>query len=74
MPYAGAGLGIYRVSAKVSVPGLVNTSASATSAYLTLSGGLRYYVGENWGVRPDITIYAGRGSFAQAAAGVFYQF
>ncbi|MDX1984860.1 MAG: outer membrane beta-barrel protein [Bryobacteraceae bacterium] len=73
VPYAGAGLSLFRFSAKSSFGG-VSASASATDLFLNFGGGLRYYMKPNWGFRPELMIFAGDGSFIRATVGLFYQF
>ncbi len=34
--------------------------------------GTRFYVGENWGIRPEIKVYISSRTFARASVGVFY--
>lgn len=73
VPYAAAGLGITRVSASASGPGF-SSSASDSSFLFNFGGGLRYYVKPNWGLRPELMVFAGNGSYARFAIGLFYQF
>lgn len=73
VPYAGAGLGVTRTSVSSDVPGF-SASASDTSLMFNIGGGLRYYVKPNWGLRPELMLFAGDGSYARFAVGLFFQF
>jgi hypothetical protein len=35
-------------------------------------GGVRYYVGENWGIRPEVKVIVSSRTFTRVAIGVFY--
>src|SRR5215831_4924748 len=79
VPYAGVGLGLLHSAASISnsfsFQGLnFSTGGSSNDFYANLGGGVRYYVTEQWGVRPESTIFAGPNSFVRIGAGVFYQF
>ncbi len=74
VPYAGGGLSLLRASGSVSIPGVGSSGNSDTRLYLTFGGGLRYYARPNWGIKPDVTVFAGKGSFVRASVGLFYQF
>ena len=76
VPYAGAGLGILRTSFSASGtgPGSFNGGGSSTDLYFNVGGGLRYYLNERWGIRPELMIFAGTDSYARFAGGLFYQF
>jgi hypothetical protein len=79
VPYGSMGLGLLHSSASIS-----NTfsfqgfdfSAGGTSNdfYVNLGAGARYYVTEQWGFRPEFTVFVGPNSFVRLGAGVFYQF
>jgi opacity protein-like surface antigen len=73
VPYAGAGIGVLRYSASSSGGGF-SASASDSSLFFQFGGGLRYYVRPNWGLRPEVMIFAGKDTFVRAAVGIFYQF
>lgn len=73
VPYAAAGIGITRVSASVSGIGLP-VKGSNSSVMFAFGGGARYYIGRNWGIRPELMVFAGDGSYIRAGAGVFFQF
>jgi hypothetical protein len=80
-PYAlgVAGVGHSAESYSYSDPWLsYNASASSNSFYFGFGGGMRCYIGRNWGVRPEFryqryTQHGGANSIAYTA-GVFYQF
>src|SRR5262245_432921 len=78
VPYAGAGLGFLRSSfdTSMNVPGAGSISAkgSSTDLYFNVGGGLRYYVKERWGFRPEFMVFAGSNAYVRFAGGIFYQF
>ena len=77
VPYAGAGLGFVHASGNFTstVGGsTTNLDFSDTDFYASFVGGARYYVKDNWGLKPELTIFAGSNTFFRFAAGVFYQF
>ena len=77
VPYAGAGLGFVHASANFSstVGGsTTSVDVSNTDFYASFVGGARYYVKDNWGFKPELTIFAGSDTFFRFAAGMFYQF
>ena len=51
-----------------------NIDFSDTDFYASFVGGARYYVKDNWGFKPELTIFAGSDTFFRFAAGMFYQF
>lgn len=76
-PYAGAGLGILHASfhSSVTIAGVTTESeASDTDFYVNFGGGIRYYVNDRWGFKPELMIFAGPSTFVRVAGGVFYQF
>ena len=81
--YVIGAVGAGRMSASGSshVPGTnldVSISSSDTKARLGGGAGLRYYVSENWGIRPELRVdryFGDQGSTAfRYTVGVFYQF
>src|SRR5262249_6458313 len=77
VPYAGGGLGFLRSSFSTSsnIPGTnFNVQGSSTDMYFNAGGGLRYYVKERWGFRPEVMVFAGSTTYVRLAAGLFYQF
>jgi hypothetical protein len=78
VPYAGVGLGFlhssFSSSSNVSGAGLMNAQGGSTDMYFNVGGGLRYYVKERWGFRPDFTVFAGSNTYVRFAGGIFYQF
>jgi hypothetical protein len=79
VPYAGVGLGLLHSSASISnsfsFQGLnFSTGGSSNDFYANLGGGVRYYVTEQWGIRPEFTIFAGPNTFVRIGAGFFYEF
>ncbi len=82
-PYVIGAVGGGRMSTSGSahVPGTnldVSASSSDTKARLGGGAGLRYYVSENWGIRPELRVdryFGDQGSTAfRYTVGVFYQF
>jgi len=77
VPYAGAGLGFLHSSFDASsnvVGSGFNISGSSTDMYFNVGGGLRYYVKERWGFRPEFMVFAGSNTYVRFAGGFFYQF
>ena len=77
VPYVAAGVGALHSSgsATTTVMGTTaSTKASATDFYFNFGGGLRYYVSDRWGIRPELKIFAGDETFVRLAIGIFYQF
>jgi hypothetical protein len=72
-PYGLATIGLGHAHASAG-----NFSASDNSFFYGLGGGFRYYVGRNWGLRPELRFQKytgqGRGHLALYTVGVFYQF
>jgi hypothetical protein len=76
-PYVGAGLGFLRSSfdASSSIPGAsFNATGGSTDLYFNFGGGLRYFVNERWGFRPELMIFAGPNTYVRIAGGIFYRF
>ncbi len=82
-PYVigAVGGGRFSASGSTEVPGTnlkVSTSVSDTQVRLGGGAGLRYYVSENWGIRPELRVdryFGDQGSTAfRYTVGVFYQF
>lgn len=77
VPYVAAGLGALHGSASYTGSALGQTysgKASSTDFYFNFGGGLRYYVSERWGLRPELKIFAGDETYVRLAIGIFYQF
>jgi len=77
VPYVGAGIGALHGSASGSATVMGSTfssKVSATDFYFNFGGGLRYYISDRWGVRPELKIFAGDETFLRLAIGIFYQF
>jgi opacity protein-like surface antigen len=77
IPYAGASLGVVHGSGSTTqtIGGTTtSTSFSNDSFYVGLSGGARYYMNDNWGFKPELTIFAGDDAFVRFGGGIFYQF
>jgi len=78
-PYFGAGVGLIHSSSDSSVTATVagfdlSSGSSDTNAFLSLSGGARYYMSERFGFQPDLTLFLGHRTFARLSGGVFFQF
>jgi len=75
-PYVTAGLGVGHFSA--SAEG--TTMSIGNSAYAAFGGGVRAYVGQHWGIKPEVRFDRYLNSFAQGTngmlftVGLFYQF
>jgi hypothetical protein len=78
VPYAGAGLGFlhssFDTSSSTVGAGSFSATGSSTDLYFNTGGGLRYYVKERWGFRPEFMIFAGSNTYVRFAGGIFYQF
>jgi Outer membrane protein beta-barrel domain len=74
VPYAGAGLGFLHSSFDASSSGSVVAQGGSTDLYFNVGGGLRYYVRDRWGFRPEFMIFAGSNTYVRFAGGIFYQF
>jgi hypothetical protein len=77
VPYAGAGVGFLHsaFSSSSTLPGSsFNISGGSTDLYFNFGGGLRYYVNERWGFRPEFMVFAGSTTYVRFAGGVFYKF
>jgi len=78
VPYAGAGLGFlhssFSSSSNLPGAGALNMQGGSTDMYFNVGGGLRYYVKERWGFRPEFMVFAGSNTYVRFAGGIFYQF
>jgi hypothetical protein len=79
VPYGNVGLGFLHSSASLpssfSFQGFnFSTGDTATDFYANVGGGVRYYMSDRWGFRPEFTIFAGSSTFVRIGAGVFYAF
>jgi hypothetical protein len=79
VPYGNLGLGFLHSAASTSntfsFQGFnFSTGGSSNDFYANLGGGVRYYVTEQWGFRPELTIFAGSNTFVRIGVGVFYEF
>lgn len=80
IPYGAFGMGgIYTSASTTIVSGTLprqpmRVRASSTDFYVNVGGGLRYYLSEHWGLRPELKLFAGQETFVRLAVGVFYQF
>ncbi|HWQ55861.1 MAG TPA: outer membrane beta-barrel protein [Bryobacteraceae bacterium] len=64
-PYVGVGIGLVHVGGPFG---------SDTDFAVNLSGGARYYLTENLGIRPEIKGFLGDNRFTRFSLGVFWQF
>ena len=79
VPYGNVGLGLLHSTASVSnsfsFQGFnFTTGGSSNDFYANIGGGVRYYMTDRWGFRPEFTIFAGSNTFVRIGAGVFYAF
>lgn len=72
-PYVLGGLGVLRSSASVTAGG-VSAGASDSTIGINLGGGVRWQVGEKWGVQPELKVLVADGSSVRFSAAVYYQF
>ncbi len=76
-PYAGAGLAILHGSSSFSSSfggTTVSGSSSSNDVYFNVGGGLRYFVNERWGWRPEVMLFAGPNTYVRLGGGIFYHF
>jgi hypothetical protein len=75
-PFVAGAVGIAQTSVSGTAGGVsLNVSESQSDLAVHFGGGLRIYLGENWGVRPEFKVMRLPGeTFSRAAVGVFYQF
>jgi hypothetical protein len=67
-PYAVFGVGLLHSSFTA-----MGRRQTATDFRASLGAGLRWYVGERWGFRPEIKVYVPDRTFARLGVCVFYQ-
>jgi hypothetical protein len=72
-PYVSGGLGIIHGSGSVAGPGF-SASAGSNDFMFHFGGGLRYFVKDNWGIRPELKVFAGSDTYVRLAIGLFYRF
>ena len=76
-PYASAGLGVLHSSSSFSstVGGItISGEGSSSDLYFNFGGGLRYFVNDRWGWKPELMIFAGPDTFVRLGGGIFYRF
>jgi hypothetical protein len=77
-PYAGAGLGMlhssFDTSSNIAGAPSFSASGSSTDLYFNIGGGMRYFVNERWGFKPELMIFAGPNTYVRLAGGIFYRF
>jgi len=76
-PYAGFGLGLLHSSSSYSSSfggTTVSGNSSSSDLYFNVGGGLRYFVNERWGLRPELMVFAGSNTYVRVGAGIFYHF
>jgi hypothetical protein len=74
-PYGILGIGLlYNVyqAALLSPTGVAFVNRSKTNFEFSTGGGLRYYIGDNWGIRPEVRIFISGRNFTRISGGVFY--
>ena len=72
-PYLGFGIGLIRIENRFPAPPF-SRGADVNKFAVNLSGGARYYITDQFGVRPEIKGFLGDYSFMRASVGVFWQF
>jgi len=75
-PYAGFGLGILHSSSSFSSSfggTTISGGGSSNDFYFNVGGGLRYFVNDRWGWRPEFMVFAGSSTYVRLGGGVFYQ-
>jgi hypothetical protein len=74
-PYGILGIGllynVYQASV-IGPAGVSFASRSKTNFEFSTGGGLRYYVRDNWGIRPEVRVFVSSRNFTRIAVGVFY--
>jgi opacity protein-like surface antigen len=76
-PYIVIGAGLLHSSAEriVTTAGGNSVEDSSDNDFaFQIGAGLRYFIGEKWGVRPEWKFYASDRNFSKLSVGVFYQF
>jgi opacity protein-like surface antigen len=77
VPYATFGLGFVRSTSEQLLPqpvGFSRLDIEDTDLAFNIGGGVRFYVTENWGIRPEVQAVATGNSYGRYAVGLFYQF
>lgn len=73
VPYVLGGFGVLRFSASVSAAG-TSIEASDSTFGINLGGGVRFDVGENWGVQPELKLFIADGSNVRISGALYYRF
>jgi hypothetical protein len=63
-PYGLLGLGVYHAG----------SGNGSTGFGANIGGGVRWQTGTNWGIRPEIKVFVGDGSYGRFTIGLFYKF
>ena len=74
-PYGTLGAGLlYNVyqAAVLNPAGVRYTDRSKTNFEFSTGGGVRYYVADNWGIRPEARVFISGRNFTRISVGVFY--
>ena len=53
---------------------LIRSSSSTLDFGFETGGGLRYYIRDNWGIRPELKVVVSRQTYTRFSIGVFYVF
>jgi opacity protein-like surface antigen len=56
----------------LSFAGVRYADRSKTNFEFSMGGGVRYYVADNWGIRPEVRVFISRRNFTRVSVGVFY--
>jgi opacity protein-like surface antigen len=74
-PYGILGIGLlYNVyqAAVLTPAGAGYADRSKTNFEFSTGGGVRYYVADNWGIRPEVRVFISGRNFTRISVGVFY--
>ena len=50
----------------------VSGKSSSSDLYFNVGGGVRYFVNERWGFRPELMLFAGSNTYVRFGGGIFY--
>ena len=75
-PYAIAGVGLLWNKVRQNAAGpsgnAVYNDYDQFNAGLHTGGGLRYFIGEKWGIRPEVKVIVSKQTYARLSIGIFY--
>jgi hypothetical protein len=67
-PYGAVGVGMLRWSFQAA-----GTRYSGTDLAANFGAGVRWHIGEHWGLRPEVRVYVPDRTFVRVAVSLFYQ-